>query len=88
MRARGQRPEGALVLVGDSVCAAWAARNGFFFVPVWELGEDLASFAALHVIVRMASPNDHREKLERLALNARLVVVYDTQRRTQELLAA
>lgn len=88
LRAKGQRPEGALVIVGDRQAEAWARKNRFFFVPVTDLGEEVVSFAGLLVIVKLAEPGRHREALQRLALTAEIVVVYGTKHRTQEVLAA
>ena len=76
-RARGQRPD-AFVVVGDGPACAWAARNAFFAVDVRDCGEDLDAFTALDVVVRMRDPRPHRELVQRLALTARFVTVFDT----------
>jgi hypothetical protein len=87
MRARGQRPE-IMVVVGDSAAAAWASRNRFFFVPEREIGDELTAFAGLHVLVRTPNPHRLREQIQRLALNAAFVMVFDTAQRRMEYLAA
>lgn len=87
MRARGQRPE-IMVVTGDSAAAAWAARNRFYFVPERELGEDLTAFTGLHVLVRSPNPLRIQEQIQRLALSAALVMVFNTASRHVEYLAA
>jgi hypothetical protein len=82
LRRRGQRPDGP-VIVSDS--GAWANRNGFFYVPIRELGEDLDAFTGLHVAVRISRPGRFREQLQRLALTTD-VIAFDTDSGTSEIL--
>lgn len=77
MRARGQRPE-IMVVTGDSAAAAWASRNRFYFVPERELGDDTTPFSGLYVLVRSANPLRLQEQIQRLALAASLVMIFNT----------
>lgn len=89
MRARGQRPAGAMVVVGEAQTAAWARRNDFAFVAIGELGGEHDAFAGLNVVVRMrGGVGRHRENLQRLALTATIVVIHDLTTRYSEMLAA
>lgn len=78
IRARGQRPDG-YVVVGDNQAAAWAARNGYFFVHERELGEDLTPLAGLFVLYRTRSPNNLPEPVQRLAFVAKMLTVFDVR---------
>lgn len=88
LRARGQRPEFGLVIVGESDGAAWASRNRFFFVGIRDLGEDLIAFTGLHVIVRAADPSRYSEAIQRLTLVAAMVSMFDTRNMQAEFLVA
>lgn len=78
IRARGQRPDG-YVVIGDGAAAAWAARNGYFFVPEGELGEDLTAFTGLFVLVRTRTPHNLPDAIQRLAFVAKMLTVYDVR---------
>lgn len=79
-RARGQRPDG-FVVIGDGEGFAWASRNRFFAVDIRDVGDDVDAFAGIDVLVRVRDPRPHRELVERLTLNARHVTVFDTTTR-------
>ena len=79
MRARGQKPEG-LVVVGDSAdSASWAACNRFFYVRARDIGEDLTAFAGLFVLVREYSAEKLHALAQQLALTAQMVTVHSTR---------
>lgn len=86
-RARGQRPDG-FVVVGGNEAAAWAARNEFYFVDERDLREELTAFAGLDVVIRTAHAAGHQELAQHLALNARSVTVFDTRAKKSEFLRA
>jgi hypothetical protein len=77
-RARGQRPEG-FVVVGTADAAAWAARNRFFFVDERDLREDLTAFSGIDVLIRTAHAVGHQSLAQQLAMVARAVTVFDTR---------
>lgn len=76
IRARGQKPDGCVV-VGDFAARGWAERNGFFFVDPRDIGDDTLAFNGLFVLMRGGKFD--AELVQRLALQARMVTLYDTR---------
>lgn len=88
IRARGQRPEGFVVIGDSQIACAWASRNRFFYLPVRELGEDLDAIAGIDVLVRTNAPDRLRELIQRIALSARFVTVFNTSTNHSEFIRA
>jgi hypothetical protein len=88
MRARGQRPDLPVVVGASGESAAWAQRNGFFFVPASECGGDTGAFAGLFVLMRERSIYRLRDLAERLAMSAQMVILFSLDTRRAEYLKA
>ena len=88
MRVRGQRPDLYVVVGTSNQEAAYAARNGFFYVPASEIGEEVSAFVGLNVLIRSHDPWRLSELAQRLALTARMVTVFDQRAGRSEFLVA
>lgn len=86
IRARRQRPEGSVVVGDTSYSRGWAAKNGFFYVPAKEIGDETEPFVGLFVLIRTHEPKRLMELAQRLSLVAKMVTVFDTNRRHAEFL--
>lgn len=86
IRARRQRPEGYVVVGDTSYSRAWAARNSYFYVPAKEITDETEAFVGLFVLIRTHEPKRLMELAQRLSLVAKMVTVFDTNRRTVDFL--
>lgn len=75
-RLRGQAPDG-YVVIGDHEAQAWAERNRFFYVDPRDIGEDVLPFTGLFVLVRSRKLHAGFECIQRIALVADMVTVFD-----------